>query len=57
MLFSRTSNTEHPVWPVDRRDPDYVDVDQEVQSDKKADHAEETWRERKIENGTSNKSL
>ena len=31
-------------------DPDYVDVDQEEVLDKKVDHTEEVWRERKIDN-------
>lgn len=50
MLFSRTGDTKYPVGHVDRRDPDYVDVDQEEVLDKKANHVEETWRERKMEN-------
>ena len=50
MLFNHTGNTKHPVRHVDRRDPDYVDVDQEEVLDKKVDHTEEVWRERKIDN-------
>ena len=38
------------VTPLDRRDPDYIDVDQEYESDKIADHIEEVWKERKIDN-------
>ena len=44
MLFNHTGNTKHPVRHVDRRDPDYVDVDQEEVLDKKVDHTEEVWR-------------
>lgn len=54
MLFSRTSNTKHPIRPVDRRDPNFVDMDQEEILDKKADHTEEVWRERKINGIRSN---
>ena len=50
MLFNHTGNTKHPVRHVDRRDPDYVDVDQEEVLDKKVDHTEEVWRERQIDN-------